>query len=131
MGIWVRRWGPAVVMMALIFIASATPGPDLPYFGFWDSAIKKGGHMLGYAFLAAAYIHGLTNGKKILRLHFILSVCLATLYSVVDEFHQGFTSGRTSSAVDVLIDTAGAGLGLGMWAWIRTFIPGLHGSANV
>ncbi len=44
----ISRWGPAVLMMAVIFTASSFPSRDLPSFGLWDRLVKKGGHMLGY-----------------------------------------------------------------------------------
>ncbi len=117
---WIRRWGPALVVMALIFIASATPGRELPKFGVWDVFLKKGGHMLGYALLAVAYCHALNNGKGAKRFQFITAVCLAILYAISDEFHQTFTPGRTASAADVCIDTAGGSIGLTIWHLVRT-----------
>ena len=86
--------------------------------------------MLGYALLAAAYLHGLTNGKRVTRLQYILAVCLATLYSVSDEFHQSFTPGRSPSIADVLIDAIGAVIGLGLWALIRGYLPSMRKSAS-
>ena len=105
------RWGPAVAVMAIIFAASATPGPDLPSFGFWDVAAKKGGHLCGYALLAAAFLHALAYCREISRAQFMAAVCLAVLYSASDEWHQSFTPGRTPSLYDVGIDTAGALIG--------------------
>jgi VanZ family protein len=116
--------------MALIFIASSTPGRDIPSFGVWDTIVKKCGHMIGYALLAAAYYRGLTNGKNVTRFQLILTLGLAVLYSISDEFHQKFTSGRTSSAGDVFIDTVGAVIGLVIWTWIRVRLIALRRSAN-
>ncbi len=106
-------------MMALIFIASSTPGKDLPGFGYWDIAVKKGAHMTGYALLALALLHGLTGGKPMSRRHAFLAAALAVFYSVTDEFHQRFTPGRGPSLADVGIDTLGASIGLVVWAWFR------------
>ena len=116
---WIWRWGPAVAIMVIIFIASATPGSDLPKFGVWDFFAKKGGHMLGYALLASAFFHGLNKGGRIKKSQFIAAVCLATLYALTDEFHQRFTPGRSPSLRDVGIDTFGAAIGLTLWNWIR------------
>jgi hypothetical protein len=116
---WIWQWGPAVLVMTVIFIASATPGSDLPGFGIWDLIAKKGGHMFGYALLASAYFHALNKGKGITRGQFLGALCLAFLYAITDEFHQRFTPGRTPSIYDVLIDTLGAVFGLGTWYWIR------------
>ena len=41
---------------------------------------------------------------------------MALLYAVSDEFHQGFTPGRTPAVSDVLLDGAGAAAGASAWA---------------
>jgi VanZ family protein len=117
---WIQRYGPAIIVMGLIFAASSTPGSDLPKFGAWDVIAKKGGHMLGYGLLSAAYFHVINNGKKIKGFQFFLAVILAILYSITDEIHQLFTQGRTASPIDVCIDAAGGLIGLGLWCFIRT-----------
>ncbi len=116
------RWGPALLMMTLIFLASGTPGGDLPKFGSWDLIGKKGAHLLGYALLAAAYLHGLTCSKKVDRGAVLWAILMASLYAVTDEFHQSFTPERTSSPIDVGIDTVGAALGAPLWTWIRSVL---------
>jgi len=114
---WIHRWGPAVLVMAIIFIASSTPASEVPGFGFWDFVVKKGGHMLGYALLAAAYYHALTNRQDSTKHRFALALCLSVLYAASDEWHQRFTPGRTASIMDVGIDAAGSLLGAAMLRW--------------
>ena len=46
-----------------------------------------------------------------------LAVCAA--YAASDEFHQCFSDGRGPSPVDVMIDTAGASIALGLRAAAR------------
>ncbi len=121
---WIWRWGPAILMMVVIFIASATPGSDLPEFGGWDFFAKKGGHMLGYAILAASFFHALNHHRNSRQSQFWKAVCLAIIYAASDEWHQKFTPGRTASVRDVMIDGVGACLGLALWCWIKTHIPG-------
>jgi VanZ family protein len=43
-------------------------------------------------------------------------VLIATAYAVTDEIHQGFVSGRSAQVRDVLIDTAGALVGVALTA---------------
>jgi hypothetical protein len=117
---WIWRWGPAILMMILIFGASATSGRDLPAFGAWDLLAKKGSHMLGYALLACAYFHALNQSKSFKASRFIAAICLAVLYAATDEFHQSFTPGRTPSVSDVIIDSAGALIGLALWCWLKS-----------
>jgi VanZ family protein len=105
---FLRKWGPAILVMLVIFIASSTPSKEMPSFGSWDTLVKKSGHMLGYALLALAYAYGLGWNKK----RWWLPWLLAVLYAASDEFHQSFVPGRNATPVDVGIDSIGAGIGL-------------------
>lgn len=118
----VLRWGPALAMMALIFTASSFPSQDLPNFGLWDRLVKKGGHMLGYALLTMAYARGLAAGARPTRRQLLAAIALAGLYGITDESHQLFVAGRGAAATDVLIDTVGASLGAGIWAYGRRWL---------
>lgn len=115
---WMGRWSPAILMMTAIFLASGTPGQDLPRFGNWDYFAKKGGHMLGYALLASAYLRALSPGTGVSRNRLPISLILAALYAFSDEWHQRFVPGRTASIYDVLIDTAGATIGLAVFYFV-------------
>jgi VanZ family protein len=118
---WLWRWGPALLMMALIFAASGTPGNDLPDFGAWNFDFYKGGHMAGYALLAIAWLRALRNSGPVTRRLQLMSILLAGLYAITDEAHQLFTPGRTSSAIDVGIDVAGAIAGVVVCAWFHSW----------
>jgi VanZ family protein len=119
MKFWIKRWGPAVIMMALIFIASSIPGAKLPQIGFWDTLAKKGGHIIGYALLSAAFLHAVCNGKRPRPIQVVAALCLTILYAVSDELHQGFTLGRTPSVRDVFIDAFGGLIGIALWNVIQ------------
>jgi VanZ family protein len=106
---FLSRWGPAILMMVLIFFFSAIPAKDIPSFGKFDFSIKKLGHMLGYAILAPAYLRGI--GKKG-SLEIAMAWALTLLFAFTDETHQAFVPGRTSSIFDVGIDGLGAIAGL-------------------
>ena len=105
---FLSRWGPALVLMAVIFAASATPGEDLPNAGDWDTVFKKGGHLLGYALLGVAYLRGLAGSRRPTVRDVGAAVLLAALYATSDELHQRFTPGRTPAVTDVVIDVTGA-----------------------
>ena len=104
----ILRWLPAVTMMMLIFIASGTPGDEVPTFEGIDFIIKKGGHMIGYAMLAiACYLAAYGSNHNQVRSS-VLSLCLAVTYAASDEYHQSFIPGRSATVMDVGIDSAGA-----------------------
>jgi VanZ family protein len=114
-------WWPALLVMAIIFTASSIPGDSLPNVGAFDFSLKKGAHACGYALLAMAYLRGLTRGGKPTSGTFALAIVMAVFYAASDEFHQLFTPGRSASPVDVMIDAAGAGIGILFWTshWRR------------
>jgi VanZ family protein len=116
---WISRWGPAILVMTIIFIASGTPGSSLPEFGYADLLAKKGGHLLGYALLAAFYYRAFVLQHPAPRRRFLLALGLTILYAASDEYHQTFTPGRNASPIDVSIDTAGGLIGIAVIQWIQ------------
>jgi hypothetical protein len=120
---WLYHWGPAILIMAIIFIASAIPGNDIPGFGVWDFIVKKGGHMLGYALLASACYHALNNGRLSRKWLFVFSLCIAALYAASDEWHQTFTPGRKGTPLDVGVDLIGGTIGILVSSWVQKRFP--------
>lgn len=116
------RWGPAIVMMAIIFTFSSIPADELVNFGVWDFIVKKSGHALGYALLALTFLYGLRGAHKdfpIATKIFWLAWLFSITYSATDEFHQSFVRGRHPSLWDVLIDAVGAALALFITSRVR------------
>lgn len=112
---FLNQWGPAFLLMGVIFAFSSIPSKDVPYFGFLDYLVKKGGHALGYGLLALAYLHGIrSKNSELTGWQVFLAWVLATIYSALDEFHQSFTPGRTPAITDVMIDSFGAAVAMGM-----------------
>jgi VanZ family protein len=99
MRIRISKWLPAVFVMLVIYLLSARPPSELPYFAWADPIVKKGGHVIGYAILVYFYWKAFDfNEKKVWH-----AWALAVLYAITDEFHQSFVPGRYSSVWDVLI----------------------------
>ena len=105
------RWLPAVLMMGAIFFFSSRTASQIPYFGAIDFLVKKGGHAIGYGMLGLSYYYALPRTLSV-RYRWIMAWMMAILFALSDEFHQSFVDGRTSTARDVLIDSAGAGIAL-------------------
>ena len=114
-GLQPRKWIPALIIMAFIFLASSIPADRMPNVGILDLPIKKGGHFTGYALLALGFLRGMQNGKS---RNVFLVILLCGLYAVSDEFHQSFVSGRTPSSIDVGIDLLGSSFGLMLFLWL-------------
>lgn len=135
-----KNWLPALVMMALIFAASSIPGDAMPSFDEFDFSVKKLGHSIGYALLAASYLRGLKSSNHepqragaggykereensssflasfvtfVFKSPAFLAWLMAVLFAISDEFHQSFTPGRNPAVWDVVVyDNFGAIIGL-------------------
>lgn len=79
--------------------------------------IHNGMHVVAFAVLAAAVRLALhSSGGRQLSLASVVAVAVAVAYGIVDEVHQSFVPGRTSSVADVCSDASGAVLAV---AWLR------------
>ncbi|NDA67680.1 MAG: hypothetical protein EBY09_13735, partial [Verrucomicrobia bacterium] len=137
-----RAWLPAVFWMALIFVASTDLGgtrhtsrfivPLLRWLvpGLAQEAleaihftVRKSGHALGYAVLAGLIWRACRAGQNRRAgdwswRHASMAFTLAACYAATDEWHQTFTATRDGSLADVVLDAAGAAMGLaaiGVW----------------
>lgn len=77
--------------------------------------VRKSAHVTEYAVLFCLYWQVLKrlsfwSGKVALKL--MLTLLMVALYAKSDEWHQAFVPGRSSSDLDVLVDTAGGVIGL-------------------
>ena len=106
----VRRFGPPIALMGLIFFISAQPHLNSGL-GTWDLILRKLAHMTEYALLFVLWRRALPRHSP------LAAVAIAIAYAITDEIHQTTVSGRHGAPTDVLID--GAGVLLGWLAWHR------------
>jgi VanZ family protein len=120
-------WGPVLLQMVVIFIASSIPDlRNLP-----GGISDKSGHGLGYGILGAVLLRALAGGRLngVTWGRAAAALILASLYGVSDEFHQSFVPGRTPDRMDVLADTIGAAVAIAIgggaraWAILRSSSP--------
>jgi VanZ family protein len=96
------RWLPAIAWACLIVVLSGTPSLSSGL-GTWDLVLRKLAHATEYAVLAALLTRALAP----------LGAFLAAVgFAVTDELHQALVPGRSARPLDVLIDAAGALVGL-------------------
>lgn len=134
--LFLTHWLPVVLWMALIFSVSTDAGssehtsriigPMLRwlYPRVSDATVeqvqffaRKGGHMFEYAILAGLLWRARRQPAKDdpRPWHWAAALfawLVAALYALSDELHQHFVASRQASAGDVLLDSAGAALGL-------------------
>ena len=98
-----RRYGPPLALMGLIFFLSAQP--DLSSgLGTWDTVLRKLAHMAEYGVLWFLWWRALDYGSP------VPAIAITLLWAASDEFHQSFVDGRHGTPWDVAIDAVGVGL---------------------
>jgi VanZ family protein len=83
-------------------------------------AVRKCGHVTEYALLALLLYRALRRTRGVApnqwcRPCAVGAFALAVLYAASDEWHQSFVPSRDGTVHDVIIDGAGAALGLLLW----------------
>ena len=117
-----RTWRPLLLVAwcALLFSLSAREDLRIADDDLLDLVVRKAGHVAAYAVLgvlAAATLRQAGAGE---RLQLAGGWAFATLYGASDEWHQSMVAGRVGTPRDVVIDAAGAALGIIAWrAWRR------------
>jgi len=85
--------------------------------------IRKNAHFLLYFVLGVLVLNAFRNSwwsRKGILIGGSFLFCV--FYALSDEFHQVFVPGRGPQLSDVLIDSAGAGLGIALFAMVRTIM---------
>lgn len=82
------------------------------YFNFIEFFIRKGAHFFSYFVIGFFWFLGLRKRVRHEWLTIILAVLLSMGYASFDELRQSFNPGRTALMADVLLDTAGAIVGI-------------------
>ena len=125
LGKFLKTWYPSLIIMIIIFIFSSFPAsksdeqsgfiintltsifPELSNISPLVVIVRKSAHFFEYAVLGYLNARALNlSGKNIFH-----SIWLSMLYSMTDEFHQIFISGRSGEFRDILVDTLGASFG--------------------
>ena len=118
---WLRRcpllylWLPLLAWMGLIFYLSAQPDLPTPGLGWFDLALSGGAHAFVFGVLAVLWVRVLGVRRHAAP----IALALTILYALSDEWHQTFVPGRCADPWDLLYDSLGAVLALGLWLWWR------------
>lgn len=74
-----------------------------------DHPVRKVAHATEYAVLAILVWLALSTRR---HSRYLIAILFSFMYASTDEFHQIFVPGRAGMFTDVMIDTAGAAVGL-------------------
>ncbi len=134
------RYAPLFLWIAFIFYLSSGQGsfeqtsrfirPLLEFFfpgtspesiSFYHGIVRKLAHPTVYAVLGYLSIRAFTSleSQKLQRKFVFLSVLLVVCVAALDEFNQSFLSVRTGSIWDVLLDSVGGVLAIGLYILYR------------
>ncbi|MEG0295127.1 MAG: VanZ family protein [Clostridium sp.] len=91
---------------------------DSKFFKSIDYTVRKSAHMIEFFILAIAvsallFTLGIRGKSAVIYILFVV-----LMYAVLDEFHQLYVPGRTSTVKDVLIDFSGGTVGTIVFYWI-------------
>ena len=102
-------WGPVLAHMALIFAASSRSDTSAVPSAIPDKVV----HFAVYALLGVLILRAVAGGRQagVTWSGVLVSIVIATLYGITDEWHQSFVPNRTPDAMDVVADLAGASAG--------------------
>ena len=85
-----------------------------------DFFVRKTAHFLEYTVLGVLVGNAVCNAKIGPLKEFVVSWLMCILYAATDEIHQYFVPGRACRLMDVAIDSAGALVGVAIFAMILT-----------
>lgn len=101
------KWLPALLIFMISFYLSSQPIiQKMPSFPFADKIV----HFICFGGLAFWVAFGCNiSGFRLKEI--ILPSFIVSFYGIIDEIHQSFTPGRSSTVSDWIADTLGAILG--------------------
>ena len=128
------RWGPPILWMGVIFLLSTDlasaartsrliipvlnfllPGLLADTYALLHGILRKLGHLTEYAVLAVLWARALAGpGARWRARHVAAALTICILTAIGDEVHQAWVPSRSSSALDVGLDGAGALLGVAL-----------------
>jgi len=114
-----------LLIMGAFYGLSSLPGTPLPgdpvlyaLFHWVPPSVQNVLHVPAYAALAWAWCWALGAWLHAPVARAISALVITAAYGVFDEWHQSFVPGRYASLTDVILDIAGAVLGIWLAAWI-------------
>lgn len=101
-----------------------TIAPDQDFnVGAFHHYVRKNAHFFAYLVLGILVLNALRSSNIAgYRRAASAALLICVLYAMSDEVHQLFIAGRSGEVRDVLIDSAGASIGLGIWMVIGRIV---------
>ncbi len=127
------RFALPILIMILIWCFSAqnnteSDGISIPLatlLGLENGVLRKIAHFTIYLILGVSLVFAFKSLKPKQFPEFkplIISLVIATIYAMLDEYHQSFIPGRDGNPADILIDSLGALAGICVFVSITCLI---------
>jgi VanZ family protein len=104
-------------MMAVIFVLSSQSGLRVSEDPAVDKPLRVTGHLLAFGLLGGLLLLALARDRQPRPRDAALAFVITVAYGLLDELHQSFVPDRTGRLDDVVTDTVGALIGIGV-AWL-------------
>ncbi len=90
--------------------------------GAFHHYVRKNAHFFAYLLLGMLVLNALRSNNVAGYRAASVALLTCVLYAISDEVHQLFIAGRSGEVMDVLIDSAGASIGIGIWMVIGRIV---------
>jgi VanZ family protein len=103
---FIKFWIPVIIYAILIFLISSVPAKDIPSLMPYEDVIF---HIFEYGVFALLISRACKHGLRLTAYNrrFWITLLIAIIYGLSDEFHQSFVTGRDCSLVDASYDGIG------------------------
>jgi VanZ family protein len=107
---FLKFWFPGILYSGIIFYTSSIPSVATPLQKIHFDKILHFLEYIPFGFLMARGIYSVKPATSVKIL--VMGVGLVTfLFGISDEYHQSFVVGRSSSIIDLIVDSAGGLIG--------------------
>lgn len=117
-----------IVVRYIPLEADAIPKVDL--LDQLNNIVRKFAHAAAYFILGILSVNAFMRSSMIGNKAYLFSIIFCILYAISDEVHQVFVAGRGCQLQDVLIDSAGAILGVGL-VWVIKSLSKMNGANHL
>ncbi|MDD4756454.1 MAG: VanZ family protein [Prolixibacteraceae bacterium] len=93
----------------------------------FNHMLRKNAHFFAYLVLGILVLTALRRSGATGCRSVALALGICVLYAISDEVHQLFVPGRGGQVKDVIIDSAGAGVGIGVYKVVGRLIKVMAG----
>lgn len=110
-------------------IEKISPGMDVGSI-LSNHVVRKLAHFFAYLILGVLVLNALTKSGYTRTSIGAMALAICVLYAVSDEVHQLFVPGRSGQVKDVLIDSVGAMVGIGLSTLYKSIVKGVSKASS-